>query len=104
MPPAPVQNRHGEAFSTHIAHLNDAGERHQAMKIVTDAITARKNQEDLPDERDFFEGALRYTSTPAIAPRTFVTSFAETESLAMYRMYCPPNEGYAIKFRGIGLL
>ena len=88
-------------FSTHIAYLNDTAERHHAMGIVVEAITARKNREDLPHEREFFRQALGFTSTRrAYAPRTFVTSFAETESLAMYRMYCLPDEGYAIGVPG----
>ena len=89
-------------FSTHIAYLNDTAERLYGMEIISRALAAIRQQDSLViSEREFLDQVVSYIKLP-IGPglQTFVTSFAKTESLAMYRMYCPPDEGHALRVTG----
>jgi hypothetical protein len=92
-------------FATHIGYLNDTAERLRGVEMVAEALRVKlANGVADVQEKEFLEQAVKYVALlKRVAPMTFLTSFAASESLQMYRLYAPPNEGHALKISGTRL-
>ena len=89
-------------FATHIAYMNDLGERRYGIEVFSSVLdkVIRQSQHN-SHEQEFLDQIARHLNLLSVAGiSTFVTSCISVESLAMYRMYCPPDGGYSIKIPG----
>jgi hypothetical protein len=85
-------------YATDLAYLNDTEERRHGIRVF-ERVMDRAKADIVEKEHKALQGLLRRINLAAEA-QAFVASFAGQKSLAMYRMYCPPNDGYSLGIPG----
>jgi hypothetical protein len=85
-------------FATHIEFLNDTGEHRHGVEIFQEVLAEFLATPGRPNsEIEFVSYIKRHVDMARHeGPLMFLTSFAGSKSLAMFRMYCAPNDGYCL--------
>jgi hypothetical protein len=90
----------GSVYATHIHFLNDTGEMRYGRVLLFDEIDMIVKGLTSDDERDFVEQIRNNVAFYSEISPAFLTSFCDDLSLAMFRMYCLPDEGFALGIDG----
>lgn len=90
----------GAVFATHIHFLNDTSELRYGRALLFDEMDTIIGGLTSDDERDFVQHIRNYVAFYSELSPAFLTSFCDDLSLAMFRMYCRPDEGFALGVNG----